>query len=42
MRTYEGSCHCGHVRFRVTAALQIGSFDGANWEQAIASASWKP
>ena len=45
MRTYEGSCHCGRVRFRVTAALggwAVGSFDGANWEQAIASASWKP
>jgi hypothetical protein len=21
MRTYDGSCHCGRVRFRVTAAL---------------------
>ena len=124
MRTYDGSCHCGRVRFRVTAALDrvvrcncsicdkkgfvhlivppeqfellsgadgltmytfntgtakhqfcrhcgihpfyvprsdpdkidvnvrcldavkldelaIGSFDGANWEQAIRSASWK-
>ena len=124
MRTYDGSCHCGRVRFRVTAALdkvvrcncsicrkkgflhlivppaqfellagagdlaaytfntgvakhqfcrhcgihpfyvprsdpdkidvnvrclegvdvdalEIGSFDGANWEQAIGAASWK-
>ncbi len=49
LKTYEGGCHCGRVRFRVTGDLArvvecncSQPFDGRNWDSAIEeNASWR-
>ena len=30
MKTYEGGCHCGRVRFRVTADLAAATIERCN------------